>query len=288
MEGNNKYIIISPVYNEEVNVVRTINSVLKQTIFPLKWIIVNDGSTDNTLSIVEKYKANFSFIEIVNKRKSLVEFGTHAVVNFYAGFEHINELDWDFIVKLDGDLEIDRNDFFELQINRMLNNEKLGICSGITYSYINGEKVLTKGRPSWRTGGAMKFYRKQCFEEIGGLVPIYGWDGIDEYKAMYRGWETRTFFDLHVNHLGKTRALSREKQSWLNEAKGKSFHQRGYPLFFILMKGFKIILFNSRFSGFYFIRGYFKAKREKIPQVVTPEEKKFIRNFQIKRIFRLF
>ena len=49
MQGS--YIIITPAFNEENNIRRTIESILKQTVLPLEWIIVNDGSTDSTYKL---------------------------------------------------------------------------------------------------------------------------------------------------------------------------------------------------------------------------------------------
>ena len=283
--NNYKYVIVTPAYNEEENIRQTLDSVLKQTVLPEKWIIVDDGSNDNTKAIVTEYLSDNLFITLIDNKQGKWPFGTHAVKNFYLGYDLIKNLEFDFIVKLDGDLHIDREDFFEQQIIRMYDNPKLGICSGITYSTHTGQKVITKDRPYWHTGGAMKFYRKDCFEDFGGLDAIYGWDGIDEYKAMCRGWKTRTFFDLHVNHLGKTRALDRERKRWLAEMKGKSFYQRGYPVEFILLRYFKLFFNqNNNTEAKCFFVGYNNAKKEQAEIIVSKKERKFIRRFQYLRM----
>ena len=204
-----KYIIITFAHDEEVYIAETLDSVIRQTVLPLEWIIIDDGSTDRTPKIVNEYSEKYKWIKLYSLPKTNVDFGEHVYVNFYQGYNKIHHQSWEFIVKLDADLKIDRRDFFEYQLLKMNEIPKLGICSGITYSVIEGEKILTKNRPYWRTGGAMKVYRRECFEEIGGIKPIYGWDGLDDYQAMFYGWKTRTFFELHVNHLGRNRALNR-------------------------------------------------------------------------------
>jgi glycosyltransferase involved in cell wall biosynthesis len=280
-----KYVIITPVYNEGENIRQTIESILKQSKLPEKWIIVDDGSTDNTKTIIAKYLKENAFITLIDNVHGKWPFGTHAVKNFYLGYSLLSDVEFDFVVKLDGDLYIDRADFFEQQVIRMHEDPKLGICSGITYSTHTGEKVITKDRPYWHTGGAMKFYRKKCFDDFNGLDPIYGWDGIDEYKAMSRGWKTRTFFDLHVNHLGKTRALDREKKIWLSEMKGKSYYLRGYPFEFILLRYVNLTLIKGQKSlADSFLNGYLKAKRERSERVVSKAEKTFMRKFQYLRM----
>ena len=278
-----KYVIITPAYNEENYIGKTIQSVIKQSVLPSEWIIVDDGSTDRTAQIVAEQTKDIDWIRLEKKQKSAAAFGANVIENFYYGFDRLDSKDWNFIVKLDADIEIDKNNFFEFQLKKFDEIPKLGISSGITYSIHNGEKILTKGRPYWRTGGAMKVYRRKCFEEIGGLAPIYGWDGLDEYKAMYRGWKTRTFFDLRVNHLGKKRALNREKQIWLANAKGKSLYQRGYPIEFVLLKGIQYFKISFQHAKAFY-KGYFSAKKNGLEQFVDSDEKIFIRRFQYRRL----
>jgi glycosyltransferase involved in cell wall biosynthesis len=285
----NNYIIITPAYNEEAYIERTLKSVIKQSILPIEWIIVDDGSTDKTAEIVKDYASKYNWIKLYSFKKKQVAFGEHVYLNFYRGFKKVKTNDFQFIVKLDADLDIDRKDFFEFQIDKMKKWKQLGICSGITYSDHTGEKIFTKGRPYWRTGGAMKFYRCNCFEQIGGIKPIYGWDGLDEYLAMFHGWKTRTYFDLPVNHLGKKRAINRQKQLWLAKAKGKSLYQRGYPIEFIIAR-FLILLFKFKIKlSINFIKGYFKSLyNTRVEQVVTIKEKHFVRKFQYLRIIDKF
>lgn len=279
-----KYLVITTAFNEENHIDFTLKSVVKQSILPTEWIIVNDGSTDKTKSIIEKYTVKYPWIKILNQENKKVEFGTHAVLNFYIGFKVRTKNDYDFIVKLDADLDIDRSDFFEYQFKQFKKFPSLGISSGITYYINNGRKVLNMNRAYWRTGGAMKVYRRICFEQIKGLEPIYGWDGLDEYRAMYNGWKTRTFFCLHVNHLGKQRSNERENQVYLAQKKGKSLYQRGYPIEFIILKIFQYVYSKGLKWGFSFAFGYFRAFKKKEKIFVTKDEIFFIRKLQYLRL----
>lgn len=281
------YVIITSAFNEEKNVERTINSVLKQTVLPQEWVFIDDGSTDNTCIVIQKYLEKYDWIKLYSYKKEKVPFGEHVYANFYKGITKLGCKNWDIIVKLDADLDIDREDFFEFQINKMTEWPELGICSGITYSDYTGKKIFTKNRHYWRTGGAMKVYRKTCLEQIGGIKPIFGWDGLDEYQAMYHGWKTRTFFELPVNHLGKKRALGREKQLMLAEAKGKSLYMRGYPVEFVLLKSFTFLK-KSLAHMRLFLKGYFKSKKSGIKQIVSKKEKKFFRKLQYLRVLDTF
>ncbi|MFC0876125.1 glycosyltransferase family A protein [Saccharicrinis sp. FJH2] len=282
-----RYVIITSVYNEAEHITRTLDSVLKQTILPVTWIIVDDGSTDNTLKILSGYSEKHDFVKIISSQKSQVEFGAHVAYNFDIGLNSVEDDSYDFLVKLDGDLDIDDITFFEYQLKKFEHLPKLGISSGLTYSVVDGKKILTSSRPYWRTGGAMKVYRKECFEQIGGIQPIYGWDGLDEYLAMYYGWKTRTFFNLHVNHLGKKRALAREGQKDLFYKKGESYYKRGYPVEFLILKVLKLSLKN-RIFGMALYKGYLNSKVSGNMQLVDKNQKKFIRKIQYMRVLDKF
>jgi glycosyltransferase involved in cell wall biosynthesis len=280
------FVIITSAYNEEHNIIKSLKSVVRQTILPKEWIIINDGSTDSTETIISRFTKDYAWIKLVTKVKEEVDFGAHAVVNFYLGIEHLTIKNYDFIIQLDADISIDRSDYFEYQLNHFNSDPKLGISSGITYSVDEGIKTLTK-RKYWRTGGATKMYRIQCLSDIEGLKPIFSWDGLDVYQAMYRGWKSRTFFELHVNHLGKSRMKDRNRQLSQIRIKGRTMYQRGYPLEFIILKFIKYFIHNHH-NAMGFLKGYTSAKRSNIPRLVSADEKKFIRKVQYLRIIDLF
>ena len=283
MHEKKKYVIITPAYNESEFISKTIDSVIKQTILPAEWIIVDDSSTDKTSEIINFYTKSYPWLKYVKKNKSVAPFGANVVEVFYFGKNLITNNDYDFIVKLDADIDLIRSDYFEYQIKKFNEIKKLGISSGITYYIKNGKKILVD-HPDWRTTGALKMYRKECFTEIGGIEPIFGWDGLDEYKAMYRGWQTRTFRDLEVLHLKKIVSIARENTPDYYIKKGLSYYQRGYPYEFIFIKSISLLLKLNVKYGFNLLRGYFIARLQHVKQFVSREEKKFIRRFQIKRI----
>ena len=279
------YIIYTSAYNEEENIEKTIKSITKQSILPDQWLIVNDGSSDKTEQIIKLHAEKHHFITLINKDKSKVDPGAHVGINWKIAKSYISNNDWNFIAQLDADIEIDRIDFYEGQINFLNQNQDVGISSGITYSYIKGKKILTD-RPYWRTGGASKVYKRKCFDEIGEIYPIFAWDGLDVYKAMYNGWKSRTLFDSHVNHLGKERMIEREKGMELAFIHGKNLYMRGFPFEFILLKS--LVFFSRSFKQFYcFVKGYKTAVREK-KVFVNNNEKKFIRKIQYLRVIDKF
>lgn len=283
-----KLLIISPTYNDSQYISRTIESVLKQTIRPDTWIIVDDGSSDDTVNIVESYITSYPWIKLHKKERGNLAFGKHVydafrIAQSYTDFSHFS-----YIMKLDTDLDIDSCRYIEDQINLFNKDKRMGITSGLTYYVNNNRKHLTVRKDTWRTTGALKLYRRECFFDIGGITPVYGWDGLDEYKAMFYGWKTSTVSDLHVNHLGKRRALSRDSVAYTYELKGQSLYLRGYPFWFVILKSLMYVPVGILHSRSLLV-AYIHACINNIPKLVTKEEEAFIKRFNFHRaLWRIF
>ena len=198
-----KYTVISPVKNEGKYIKNTLDSVIEQTIIPNEWIIVDDGSTDNTLEILNEYSNKFNWIKIIeNKTHSEERSGGSKVVRaFYKGYNSIINHEYDFIVKLDGDLKLPNN-YFETVIESFKNDPKLGICGGYILNKV-GEELIKEIDIDYHVRGAFKSVRKVCFKDIGGFLEIWNWDGLDLMEAMRKGWKTLVF-DLPVIHYRPT------------------------------------------------------------------------------------
>ena len=193
-------MIVSPVKDEERYVEMTLQSVVGQTLPPVLWVVVDDGSKDGTAGIVRKYAATNPFIHLVsNPHAGMRQTGSAVIRAFNHGCWEIGAAGHDFIVKLDCDLSFEK-DYFERLLQRFLAEEKLGIASGV---YM--ERDMTGAwkeieMPSYHAAGACKVIRRQCFEQIGGFVTAAGWDTVDEIRAMARGWRTTHFPDLRMKH----------------------------------------------------------------------------------------
>ena len=206
MFGNNniKYIIISPVRNEAKNIERTIKAVISQTIKPLRWVIVDDGSEDLTPMIVERYTSQNSWMQLLRLPDrgyyDLMEGGE--IKAFLRGYGTISGLDYEYLVKLDGDISFGET-YFEDLFTEFSKNRKLGIASGFCYFY-EGEKLIGERCFKKHVRGAARVYRKECLEKIGEPIANLGWDAIDVYKARMFGWETSSFEKIKMIHHVKT------------------------------------------------------------------------------------
>lgn len=194
-----KYVIISPVRDEAAFLPHTIRSVTTQTCPPAEWIIVNDGSTDDTGGMIDSAVGEFEWIRAIHRpNRGRRKAGGGVVEAFDDGLAAIQFTNWEFLVKLDGDLSFEPSYFADC-LAHFAKDPKLGIGGGRIRNLVDG-RVIDEDTPMFHVRGATKIYRRACWESIGGLIQAPGWDTIDEVKAQMHGWTTCTFRDLALVH----------------------------------------------------------------------------------------
>ncbi len=276
-----RYYIIIPAYNEEQFISLTLNSLLAQTVLPDKIVVVNDNSTDNTRKIVEQYATDYPIITLVNTSAESIHLpGSKVIQAFHKGFEIIDDA-YDVIVKLDADLILPTN-YFESVLDIFKNNPCAGMVGGFAYIEKNKEWILENLTDKDHIRGAFKAYRKECFIQIGNLKPQMGWDTVDELLCKFYNWEVITNENLKVKHLKPTGAnynkAARYKQ-------GEAFYSLGYGFWITAIASAKLSFLKKKpFLFVDYLNGYWKAKREKKPLLVTPEQAKFIKNYRLKKM----
>lgn len=198
--NQHRYIIISPVKDEDKYIQQTLHSVAEQTVTPLLWVIVDDGSRDRTPEIAEQYAARYPWIRVHKTRRDQARKPGSAVIHaFNAGLELVDGIAFDYIVKLDGDLNLPP-DYFERLFAKFDADDTLGIASGV-YLEREGNTWTEVSMPAYHTAGASKVVRASCFAHIGGFVASRGWDTVDEIRARIHGWKTAHFTDIKFEHL---------------------------------------------------------------------------------------
>jgi poly-beta-1,6-N-acetyl-D-glucosamine synthase len=277
------YVVISPVRDEEAYIRFTIESMLAQTVRPAEWIIVNDGSTDSTGSIIDEYAAQHSWIRPIHRgNRGFRKAGGGVVEAFNDGYRTLNTEDWKFIVKMDGDLTFEP-DYFERCLENFDRDSRLGIGGGVICYIENGAKRF-EFCPEFHVRGATKIYRRECWEAIGGFWPAPGWDTMDEVKANMLGWGTRSFPDLHLRH---HRYTGTADGIWAGMVKnGRANYVCGYHPLFMIVKCFlrlpkRPYLIGSIGLLYGFLSGYVKH----IPQVNDIETIGFLRRQQLGRLW---
>jgi len=277
-----KYAIISPVRDEEENIARTIECVLAQKIRPVEWVIVDDGSTDRTGQILDEYASREPWIRPVHrKNRGHRKSGSGVVEAFYDGYAALQSKDWDFLVKLDGDLSFDEN-YFSQCFARFQENPKLGLAGGTILSERVGGMQLERSH-DFHVRGATKIYRRECWEGIGGLIRQTGWDTFDEVKANYLGWKTRSFADIN---LYQHRYTGKADGAWKDAVKnGRANYVCGYHPLFMLLKCVKRI-FRKPYvvSSAGLMTGFVGGYVMRIPHADDKRVIQYLRKEQLKRL----
>jgi len=214
---NRDYVIISPARDEAVYARRTLDSVTRQTVPPALWIIVDDGSTDGTGDIAREYAQRFPYIRVLTRQnRGKRSVGPGVIEAFYAGLDSVQNLEsFPYLCKLDLDLDLPLR-YFETLIERMEQEPRLGTCSGKAYfpGPANTDKswdgeLIPEHCGDEMSVGMTKFYRRECFQQIGGFVREVMWDGIDCHRCRMMGWIAHSWDEpslrfIHLRPMGSS------------------------------------------------------------------------------------
>jgi glycosyltransferase involved in cell wall biosynthesis len=276
-----KFYIIIPAHNEAQFLGLTLESLVNQSLLPSKIIVVDDNSTDETAAIVQNYAEKHDFISLITKKSDAIHLpGSKVIQAFQEGLQHIND-DYDFIAKFDADLIFPSN-YIETIIKHFESDEKIGMAGGFCYVEQNGHWILENLTDKDHIRGALKAYRKETFQQIGGLKPQMGWDTVDELLCKFYHWKIKTDESLHVKHLKPTGSnynkTARYKQ-------GEAFYTLGYGFFITAIASLKLAIRKGKPLLFLdYIKGFWKAKRENKTMLVTPEQARFVRKYRWEKI----
>ena len=287
MQHGHNYILISPVKDEERYVERTITAVVSQTLRPLLWILVDDESSDQTPRILERYARKFEWVKTMRLQGlSKMKPGAAEVRAFNAGYQAIGNTNFDYLVKLDCDLDLP-SDYFERLVERFLQDPKLGIASGI-YLEKTKDKWSPVTMPAYHAAGASKMMRRACHDDIGGLIAERGWDTVDEIRAQMAGWKTCHFEDLRFFHL-KTEG-SRVGSLRTSAMQGEVYYLTGGSgLFFLLKLLDRSIRAKPMFiASIAMLSGFLSFLISGKKRLVNDAEARFYRRLLNARILQMF
>jgi glycosyltransferase involved in cell wall biosynthesis len=274
------YIIISPVRNEMDYLGMTIASVVSQTVRPRGWILVDDGSSDETGRLIDEAALRFDWIKAVHRPdRGARRAGGGVMEAFYDGYKLLEKESWEYIVKLDGDLSFGP-DYFERCLLAFQRESRLGIGGGLVCTNVNGKITEEFKDPIFHVRGPTKIYRRECWKEIGGLIQAPGWDTFDQIKANMLGWQTRTFRDIKLTHHRPTGGAYGAWSNWTKN--GLANYIVGYhPLFMFLKCARRSFQRPYGVVGIGLMAGFMRGYLRRIPQVDDHEVIRFLRKQQI-------
>jgi poly-beta-1,6-N-acetyl-D-glucosamine synthase len=288
-QTSRKYVLITPCRDEAAFLVRTIGSIAAQSVRPTRWVIVDDGSRDATPEILAEAMRRHPFIDVVRREdRGARSVGPGVIDAFYAGLSQVDLDQCDFICKLDGDLDLPPS-YFEALMRRMEGDPRLGTCSGKAY-YVDKstKRLVSEGIGDDVSIGAAKFYRVECFREIGGFVRQVMWDGIDCHRCRMLGWKAMSFDDPEVRFIHLRPMGSSHKGIWT----GRMRHGAGQ---YFMGTGLEYMTASSLFrmthppivlGGLAMWLGYVKAAVRRQPRYEDLDFRRFLRRYQRDALLR--
>lgn len=276
-----KIYVVIPAHNEEAFIGKTLQSLVEQTLLPKKIVVVNDASTDGTKTTIDQFAKKYDFIKSVfHDSKKQHEPGSKVISAFYKGFETLDD-DFDIICKFDADLIFPKN-YLQTIAEAFKTVQTIGMAGGFCYIEKDGDWVLENLTNKDHIRGALKAYRKECFQQIKGLKNAMGWDTVDELLAQYHGWKIKTDTSLKVKHLKPTGKVYSKATK---HKQGEAFYKMRYGFWLTLIASAKLASKKNSFSFFAdTLKGYLKAKKTKLDFIVSEKEGEFIRNLRWKNI----
>jgi len=201
-----RYVLLSSCKNEQDHVALCIESVRRQTVPPHAWVIVDDGSTDDTAAIVESYLPSCPYLQLIRLPAGRPRsFGSKDRA-IQLAYERIRHLDFDFVGVLDTDVSLETPAYYERVLAAFAANPSLGVAGGYVYERQGGAWRPRPINTPWSVAGCVQLFRRECFDAIGGFVPLEfgGSDTLAELQLRMQGWETRSLDGLPVHHYRST------------------------------------------------------------------------------------
>lgn len=259
----------------------TLDSVLAQSVLPASWVIVDDGSTDQTPAILAEYAARHPFITVVRRAdRGHRSVGPGVVEAFYEGFNSIQPGDFEFLCKLDLDLRLPPR-YFEILMERMEADPQIATCSGKAYVEEDG-RLVDERHGDDTSLGMTKFYRTTCFQAIGGFVREVMWDAIDCHQCRMHGWSACSWDEpaLRFVHL---RPMGSSQQGILvgrmRHGGGQYFMGTGL----VFMTASAVSRMGQRpyvIGSLAMLWGWLSAALQRKPRYENPEFRRFLHSYQ--------
>lgn len=276
-----RYVLISPCRDEAEHLQATIDSVAAQTVAPTKWIVIDDGSTDETPQILARAAERYPFITVIRREdRGGRSVGPGVMEAFYAGLETLDLGDYDYLCKLDTDLEFPAR-YFERLMEHFEADPWLGTLSGKLYLRY-GDKLIEERCGDENSVGPAKFYRSACFEEIGGFVRQVSWDGIDGHMCRMNGWIAGSIREPELQIIHRRRMGSSQRSFWtgrLRWGRGKWFMGSSLP-FIIAASIYRMAERPFLVSGCGILCGYLQGMTKRLPRMTDRQYLQFFRRFE--------
>jgi poly-beta-1,6-N-acetyl-D-glucosamine synthase len=278
------YVLVTPARNEAAYIELTIKSVISQTVRPIKWVIVSDGSTDGTDEIVSRYVGSNSWIELIRMPERSERHFAGKVLAFNAGFARMKELKFEAIGSVDADASFDEG-YFSFLLQKLSEDISLGLV-GTAFRETSGGAYDYRFVSIEHVTGICQLFRRQCFDDIGGYVPAKGGaiDRIANIAARMKGWKTRTFTEkMYFHH----RRMSSAQQGVLKarfKDGAKDYAVGSHPIWELFRTIYQMTKAPFIIGGLALLSGYIWSSVRNVQRPVSEEMARFHRREQMQRL----
>ena len=280
-----KYVLITPAHNEETFIQKTLASMVTQTIPPERWVIVDDGSMDNTAEIVESYAKRYSWIELVRRQQRPDRNFASKARAVDAGLERVQSLEFEIVGNLDADVSFEP-DYMEFLMRKFREDPELGVA-GTPFTQ---EGKYDSSKDSFEgenyVAGPCQLFRRRCFQEIGGYVPnrAGGIDWIAVMTARMKGWKVRSFSEKRYHHYRTLGTAGKGALRALFSYGEKDYYLGGSPVWQLFRVAYRMTKKPLFTGGLALLCGYIWAALRRVSRAVSPELMRFHRREQMKKL----
>jgi poly-beta-1,6-N-acetyl-D-glucosamine synthase len=287
VDDGRRVLIISPMRNEAAHLERVARSVEQQSRPPDVWLVIDDGSDDATPELMRELGERIGFMRVLRTPDGFTADSgdRHTVAAapraFNWALRTVNWREFTHIGKLDGDIELPQ-DYFARLLEEFDRDPQLGIGGGVLVEQVGSEWRLMRTAPH-HVRGALKLYRRECFEAIDGVQELLGWDGIDQTYARMRGYATRSFEHIVARH---HRAVGSADGILRGRVRGGATHYAlGFSFPWVVLKALKYGRMRPvGISAAAFMYGYLQAMWHSAPKVQDAEYRRFVRRDERRRL----
>jgi glycosyltransferase involved in cell wall biosynthesis len=279
-----KYVLITPSRNEERFIQKTLDSMVAQTVLPLRWVIVDDGSTDRTGEMADDFARRYPWIEVVHRPRQLERSFAGKVHAFNAGFERVRGLDYEVIGNLDSDLSFEP-DYLEFLMGKFAEDAGLGVA-GTPFIENGYDSARDSFEGENHVAGGCQLFRRKCWEDVGGYVPnrAGGIDWVAVTTARMKGWKTRSFAEKRFNHYRALGTAQRGVLASLFSYGEKDYYLGNSPLWEIFRVTYRLVKPPLLLGGLAVLAGFCSAALRRTQRAVSPELMRFHRREQMKKL----
>jgi glycosyltransferase involved in cell wall biosynthesis len=282
-----RYVLITPAHNEEAFIEKTLASMVAQTVLPERWVIVDDGSTDGTARIIEKYADGHQWIELVQRPQRHHRSFAGKADAFNAGFERVRSVKFNVIGDLDADISFDP-DYLEFLLNKFDDDPSLGVA-GTPFTEDGGyDTARDSFEGANHVAGGCQLFRRQCFEDVGGYIPnpAGGVDWIAVTTARMKGWRTRSFPEKRFHHHRALGTAGKSGTAASFSYGAKDYYLGGSPVWQLFRVAYRAT--KRPLDGVALLAGYCWAAMRRIKRPVTRDLMRFHRREQMDKLRAVF